>query len=195
MYTNDEFASLRAMLQDAVQSSQQAAKALLTLRTEMVQREQGIREAFSQELQALRHEVSVSRGEIAAIVAGAKERIAEEARQAVAPVAAEYDREVSATSARLQRAGRAVWLWFGAAGTILLLVLLVGGVVLGHYRRELAAAKEDLQRYEDAIPVLQAYYASDAVICGGRVCVDPDPEGQRAGDKRQYRQARPRPQP
>ncbi|RMH94564.1 hypothetical protein EBB59_01720 [Lysobacter pythonis] len=84
-------------------------------------------------------------------------------------------------------------MWFAAAGTILLLVLLVGWAVLGYYHRELSAAKEELQRYENAIPILQAYYASDAVICGGRVCTNTDPNGQRTGDKRQYRQAKPRP--
>lgn len=82
--------------------------------------------------------------------------------------------------------------WFGAAGSILLLVLLVGWVVPGDYRRELAAAKEALQRYAHAIPALQAYYASDAFICGGRVCVNVDPDGQRAGDRQQYRQTKPR---
>ncbi|AOL21727.1 hypothetical protein BGK55_15150 [Xanthomonas citri pv. malvacearum] len=85
-------------------------------------------------------------------------------------------------------------MWFAAAGAILLLVLLVGWTVLGYYRRELAAVKDELGRYENAIPVLQAYYASDAAICGGRVCVNVDPNGQRAGDKRQYRQAKPRSQ-
>ena len=85
-------------------------------------------------------------------------------------------------------------MWFAAAAAILLLVLLVGWAVLGYYRRELADVKEQLERYDNAIPVLQAYYASDAVICGNRVCTNVDPNGQRAGDKRQYRQAKPRPQ-
>ena len=48
-------------------------------------------------------------------------------------------------------------------------------------------------RYEDAIPVLEAYYASDVVICGDRVCANIDPKGQRTGDKRQYVQVQPRP--
>ena len=37
------------------------------------------------------------------------------------------------------------------------------------------------------------FYASDAVMCGGRICANADPNGQRLGDKRQYRQAKPRP--
>ncbi|WP_334177264.1 hemolysin [Pseudoxanthomonas sp.] len=70
--------------------------------------------------------------------------------------------------------------------------LLVGWIVLGHYRRELSIVREELHRYENAIPVLEAYYASDAVICGNRVCANIDPQGQRAGDKRQYLQAKAR---
>ncbi|TDK20364.1 hypothetical protein E2F46_16090 [Luteimonas aestuarii] len=84
-------------------------------------------------------------------------------------------------------------MWFGAAATTLLLTLLVAWAVLGYYRRELASAQDALQRYEDAIPVVQAFHASDAVICGGRICTNADPAGQQAGDRQQYRQARPRP--
>nr|WP_245979226.1 hypothetical protein [Lysobacter pythonis] len=71
------------------------------------------------------------------------------------------------------------------------MVLLTSWAVLGHYRRELAVTQAELRRHENAIPVLQAFQASDAVICGGRLCVNPDV--QRMGDKRQYRQAKPRP--
>ncbi|WP_301951062.1 hypothetical protein [Xanthomonas fragariae] len=44
----------------------------------------------------------------------------------------------------MQVASKAMWLWYGAAGAILLLVLLVGWAVLGYYRRELASVKEEL---------------------------------------------------
>lgn len=60
---------------------------------------------------------------------------------------------MSATSAQLQKANKTVWIWFGAAGAILLLVLLVGWAVLGYYRRELASTKAELQRYENAVPI------------------------------------------
>lgn len=66
--------------------------------------------------------------------------------------------------------------------------------VLGYYHRELAAIKDELQRYENAVPVVQAFYASDAVLCGGRVCTNVDPNAPRQGDKRHYSQAKPRPQ-
>lgn len=170
-----------------------AVKALMLLHSEMVQREARMSASFDQQVQSLRQEVSRFRHDIAGIVGGAGTQIAKEARDAVSPVAAEYERAVSATSAQLHGAGRTVWMWFCAAGATLLLALLVGWAVLGYYRRELAGAKEELQRYEDAIPVVQAFHASDAVICGGRICANADPDGQRTGDKRQYRQARPRP--
>lgn len=170
----------------------EAAKALMLLRSEMTQRETRMSASFNQQVQSLQQEVSRFRRDIAGIVGGASTQIAQEAKDAVAPVAAQYDRAVSATSAQLQGANKTVWMWFGAAGTILLLVLLVGRAVLGYCRRELVAVKDELGRYENAIPVLQAYYASDAAICGERVCVNVDPNGQRAGDKQQYRQAKPR---
>ncbi|WP_241148174.1 hypothetical protein [Xanthomonas axonopodis] len=145
-------------------------------------------------MQALHGEVAQAHRRVDDSVGRASSQIAKEAKEAVAPVVAQYDRDVSATSAQLQKANKTVWMWFAAAAAILLLVLIVGWAVLGYYRRELSTVKEELQRYENAIPVLQAYSASDAFICGGRVCANIDPNGQRTGDKRQYRQARPRPQ-
>lgn len=181
-----DMGSMQTALQDA-------AKATLMLRSEIAQREARMTASFNQQVQSLREEVSRFRQDITDIVSGASNQIAREARDAMSPVAAEYDRAVSATSAHLQGASKTVWLWVGAAGSIMLLVLLVGWTVLGYYRRELAVIQDELQRFENAVPIVQAFYASDAAICGGRVCVNIDPDGQRIGDKRQYRQARPRP--
>ena len=58
----------------------------------------------------------------------------------------EFDRAVATSSARLQGANKTVWMWFGAATGILLLVLLTGWVVLGYYRRELAEVPESGER-------------------------------------------------
>jgi len=170
----------------------EAIKALMTLRAEMVQREARMSATINEHVQSLRQEAGQFRRDLVAIVEGAGTRIAQDAREAVSPVAAEYGHAVSATSAQLRSVGRTVWLWLAAIGTTLLLVLLVAWTVLGYYRRELSATKEELQRYEDAVPVVQAFYASDAVICGGVICTHADPGGMRAGDKGQYRAARPR---
>jgi hypothetical protein len=134
------------------------------------------------------------RGEVAILVRGASAQIAEEARQALAPVAAHYNRAVSSASTQLKSASKTVWLWFASGAAVLLLCMVVGWMVLSFYRRELADAKEQLQNYKDALPTLQAFDASDAAVCGGRLCVNADPNGPRFGDKRQYHQARPRPQ-
>jgi len=158
------------------------------------QREARMQSSFDQRMQALHGEVAQVHRRVDDIVGRASSQIAKEAKEAVAPVAAQYDRDVSATSAHLRGAGKTVWMWFAAAASILVLVLFVGWAVLGYYRRELSTARAQLQRYANALPVVQAYSASDAVICGGRVCVNVDPNGRRIGDKRQYRQAKPRPQ-
>ena len=195
MYANDEVAMLRAALHEAAQANQQAAKAMLTLRAEMEQREARMTAAFNQRMHALQDGVSRVENRVTSIVSGAKTQLAEDGKQALAPVAAQFDRDVTTTAARLRGASKTVWMWFGAGGGILLLVLLVGWAVLGYYRRELATAKQELHRYESAVPVVQAFYASDAAVCDGRLCVNVEPNGKRMGDKRQYRQAKPRQQP
>ncbi|WP_313318551.1 hypothetical protein [Stenotrophomonas sp.] len=174
-------------------STADAVKALLMLRSEMVQREARMSAAFDERMQALAQQVTQVRSDIAGLVGGASAQIAREAKDAVSPVATEYGRAVSATSAHLQGANRMVWLWLGAAASILLLVLLVGWAVLGYYRRELSQAKDELARYENAVPVMQAFAASDAIICDGRICINPDSAAKSQADNRQYRVAKPRP--
>jgi len=174
-------------------TSADAIKALMMLRAEMVQREVRMSAAINEQVQALRQEVGQFRRDVAAVVDGAGVRIAQDAREAVFPVATEYGQAVSVTTAQLRGAGRTVWMWLGATVTILVLVLFVVWAILGYYRRELAATKDELQRYEDAVPVVQAFYASDAMICGGVICTNVDPDGSRVGDKGQYRAAKQRP--
>lgn len=184
---DDGLESIRAELRET-------AGALMMLRSEMSQREARMSASFNQQLQLLQQGTSRFRSDIASIADNASAQIAQEAKNAVAPSVAQYVSDVSATSAQLRGANKVVWTWFAATGTILLLVLLAAWSVLGYYRRELGATKAELQRYEDAVPVVQAFYASDAILCDGRVCANADPNGQRFGDKRQYRKARPRPQ-
>lgn len=181
-------------LQTLLSSLQNTLKLQSALMAKFEQREIHMQTSFDQRMRALQSEVTQVHGRVDSIVGGASSRIAREAKEALAPVVARHDRDVSATSVQLQRANRTVWMWFCAAGAILLLVLLVGWAVLGYYRRELAATQDELGRYENAIPVLQAYSASDAAICGDRICVNVDPNARRQGNKGQYRQARPRPE-
>lgn len=171
---------------------EQAAKALMLLRTEMEQREKRLNDGVAQHLQALRTELEQMHRRVDQVLSHAGGKIAEEARQAVAPATVELDRAVASASASVRGVSKTIWTWFAVGGAILLLTLLVGWVVVGYYRRELAAAKEELGRYENAIPVVRAFAASDAVICDGRVCVNVDPKGKRQGRQGQYRPARAR---
>lgn len=112
---------------------------------------------------------------------------------AVAPTAAQYNRAVQTASSQLQGTGRLVWLWFGTAAGVLALVLLAAWAVLGYYRREATQARDTLQRYENALSVLQAYQASDATVCNGRLCVAVDRNAPPLDEKGRYRQASARP--
>src|SRR5215475_5301539 len=85
---------------------QDAAKATLMLRSEMAQREARMNTSLNQQVQSLRDEVSRFRRDITEIVSGASSQIAKEARGAISPVAAKYDRAVSSTSAHLQSASK-----------------------------------------------------------------------------------------
>ena len=96
--------------------AESAIKAILLLRAEMAQREARMGAAFSQQIQSLQQQVGQFRQEVQGIVSGASAQIATQAKDAVSPVAREYDRAVSATSARLHGASKTVWMWFGAAG-------------------------------------------------------------------------------
>lgn len=116
----------------------------------------------------------------------------EQTRLALAPAAMKYSRTVENTCTRLHAAQKTISLAFALAGAASLLFLLVGWLTLGYYRRELGAVQTELQRHEQAIPILQAYAASDAMLCDGRICVNIDPAARPHGEKRRYRPAKPR---
>ncbi|WP_293714364.1 hypothetical protein [Stenotrophomonas sp. UBA7606] len=182
MSNDPELTNLLSALQNTV-------KLQAALMAKFEQREERMQASFEQRMQTLQTELVQLHQKVGGIVGNASSQIAEDARSAVGPVAAQYERDISAATAR---ASRSAWLWLATGISTILLAILACWAVMGYYRRELASVQEALNRYDDAIPVLQAYYASDAVLCGGRVCVNVDPNGQHAGDKRQYRQAKPR---
>jgi hypothetical protein len=169
-----------------------AIRALMLLRAEMEQREKRLHAGISQQMQSLREDLLHMHQRVAQVMNTAGEKIGQEARQAMGPVTVEYERKVAAASTRLHAASGTVRVWTAIAGGVLLLVLLIAWAVMGYYRRELASAKDELARYENAVPIVQAFYASDAVVCDGRICANVDPNAGRLGDKRQYRPAKPR---
>jgi hypothetical protein len=186
MYNQDDLSHLLVTLQNNL-------KLLAALMAKFEQRESGMRSAFDKSVATLRDEVTQLHQRVDYIVSTANERITEEARAAMAPVTARYSQAVSTVSKQLHGASKTVWTWYAGLAILTVLVLAVGWGVLGYFRHELASAKQEYERYANAASIVQAFYASDAVICGGRICSNDDPTGQRAGDKRQYRQAKPRP--
>ncbi len=182
----DQLPALLASLQNTV-------KLQAGLLAKFEQRDAQLNAAVHQRMASMQGEVQQLQRRVEGIVSGASSHIAEQAKVAVAPATAELDRATAAFARQLQGAGRTLWTWYAGLAVLALLLAAVAWAVLGYYRRELRTVKDELGRYKNAIPVLQAYYASDVAICGGRVCVNVDPDGQRAGDRQQYRQARPRP--
>lgn len=165
-------------------------RATSTLLARIEQRDAQMQMTLDRKLQAVEDEAARLHQRVDAIVSGAQARIAGEARAALVPVSAEYGRVMSAAAARLDGVARTAWAWYaGLAGLGLLLALVAWGV-LGYYQRELARTRDELARYENAIPVLQAFHASDAIVCGGRICVNVDAGAGRQGDRRQYAPAR-----
>lgn len=165
---------------------------LSALVAKIEQREARMQAVFDQRLQGLQDEVGRLQQRVNGIVDGAQARITEEAREALRPVAAEYGHAVSAVSGQLKGAGRMVWSWFAVAGATLLVAALAGWAVLGYYQRELTQARHELERYENAVPVVRAFYNSDAVLCEERLCVNVDSKSPARGERGRYRPVLPR---
>ncbi|XUP35755.1 relaxation protein (plasmid) [Xanthomonas axonopodis pv. vasculorum] len=87
---------------------------------------------------------------------------------------------------RIERAQRLL-LWKGAAVVVgsLLVLLGGGGWLLAHYRQQI----EDNQLRAE---LLRAYNAADVTLCNGQLCANVETKGRTYGDRRQYRQVKPR---
>lgn len=177
-------------LQRLLASLHSSLKLQSALLAKFEQREVSLQTSIDQHMRTLQDRVTRVGHQIETIVSSATSKVADDAQKTFAPIAASFNRDASA---RLHAISRTLSLWCGAAVLIVVLTLLCGWTVLSHYRHELAATREELQRHEDAIPVLQAYAASDATVCGGRICVNIEAETARLSDKHKYRRARPRP--
>lgn len=179
---------------DTRQALERLFDALLTLRAEVDQRDRLMRSNFDQKMAAVQNQLTQTERKLEAIADGAGAKIERHAREAVMPVAAEYGRSIESFSGKLRRIEKTVWVWGGAAATVLVLAIAGLWWTLTGYKRDLDEAKEQYTRFEQANAVLRAYTASDAIVCGDLLCVNTNPNGQRQGDKRQYRQALPRSQ-
>ena len=155
-------------MEEVLSSLQNSIRLQAALMAKLEQRDRQTADRFHQQMQSLH----------------------DQAQSALAPAAIRYDRAVESVCVKLQAAQRTVSVAFALAGSSLLLFLLVGWLLLGYYRRELQTVQSELRHHEQAIPILQAYAASDAMLCDGRICVNIDPMASPHGEKRRYRPAK-----
>lgn len=177
----------------AHESLDQQTLLLAALMARFEQRETRMREVADRTAADLRGELGQLRLQVERLVDDAAERIANDAGLALAAVATRHDRDAAMVSARLAAAARAARAACIALAGLLALCLLLGWTGLSHYRGELARVRGDIQHYERAESVLRAYAASDAMVCGERLCANIDPGAERHGDTGQYRPLRQRP--
>ena len=170
---------------------EQVLKATATLLARIEQRDARMEATVEDALQIIRNEVTRLQQRVDAIVSGAQARITEEAAAALGPVTAQYGRVMVSAATQLHGASRAVWACYAGLAGLGLLMAVLGWGVLGHYQRQLVQVRDELARHENAIPVVRAFHASDAVLCGDRLCVNVDPGARGQGDRQQYLPARP----
>lgn len=161
-------------------------QALALMLARMEQRETQLHASLENKAQAAHCELQLLQHHLAALVGSAQDAISEQAGAAMAPVAMECKRAVADVTTRLRQSSRIVWGWYLALAGLALLLILLGAGVLGYYQRELDAARAALARHDNALPVLQAFQASDASLCDGHLCIRVDPAAQRYGQDKQY---------
>ncbi len=193
MNTNShDLAAANAELRKSIESNTEIAKLLLALRTEISGHAEKIRIALKQDADALKASGQKFHQDVAHITGQAADRIARQAGDALKPRMQEYEQALASLRRQVEGLGRTARVWTLASLATMGLTVVVALLVLGYFNRELTTAKDELQRYDEAIPVLRAFYASDAIICGERICVNVDTRAQRTGHKKQYQSARPR---
>lgn len=186
MQTTNELAAAAAELRRSIESNTGIAKLLLALRTEISEHAEKIRDTLQRDVEAMRESGHRFREDVAHVTVQAAERIARDAEDALKPQLRDHAEALTLLRAQVEAMGRTARTWTLASMATLGLTVVVALLVLGHVRRELATAKAEVQRYDDAIPVLRAFYASDALICGDRMCVNVDTRGPRSGEREQY---------
>ena len=170
----------------------QVLRALALMLARMEQREAQLHASLDNKAHSAHSELQQLQHRLAAIAGSAQATISEQAAAAIAPVSMQCSRAVTELAGQLRQASRIVWGWYiGLLALGLLLGLLAWGV-LGYYQRELDAARQALARHDNALPVLQAFQASDASLCDGHLCIHADTTAPRYGQNRQYVRAKAR---
>lgn len=167
-------------------------RALALMLARMEQREAQLHASLDNKAQSAHSELQQLQHRLAAIAGNAQAAISQQATAAIAPVSAQCNRAVTDLTGQLRCASRIVWGWYmGLLGLGLLLGLLAWGV-LGYYQRELDTARQTLAQHDNALPVLQAFQASDASLCDGHLCIHADTTAPRYGQNKQYVRAKAR---
>lgn len=171
---------------------QDLLQALALMLARMEQRESQLHAALQNKAQAAHNELQQLQHRLANSVGNTQSAISQQAAAVMAPVGIECKQAVADVTTQLRRASRIVWGWYiGLLGLGLLLGLLAWGV-LGYYQRELDTARQALARHDNALPVLQAFQASDASLCDGHLCIHADATAPRYGENKQYVRAKAR---
>lgn len=173
-------------------NAEELLQALALMLARLEQRETQLHTSLEHKSQSAHRELQQLQQRLAGMVGSAQAAITEQASAAMLPIASEYLRQTTAVTAHLRRAGHIVRGWYiGLMGLAVLLGVLLWAV-LGYYRRELDAARQELARHDNALPVLQAFQASDASLCDGHLCIRAETTPRRYGQDQQYIRAKAR---
>lgn len=173
-------------------NTQDLLQALALMLARMEQRESQLHAALQNKAQAAYNELQQLQHRLASCVGNTHSAISQQAAAVMAPVAIECKQAVADVTTQLRQASRIVWGWYLALAGLTLILAMLGGGVLGYYQRELAAARDALARHDNALPVLQAFQASDASLCDGHLCINADATAPRYGQNKQYIRAKAR---
>lgn len=173
-------------------NAQDLLQALALMLARMEQRESQLHASLQNTAQSAHNELQQLQHRLANCVGNTQNAISQQAAAVMAPVTTECSRTVADMTTQLRKASRIVWAWYLALAGLALILAMLGGGVLGYYQRELAAARDALAQHDNALPVLQAYQASDASLCDGHLCIHADATAPRYGQNKQYIRAKAR---
>ena len=173
-------------------NTQDLLQALALMLARMEQRESQLHASLQNKAQAAHNELQQLQHRLASCVGDTQSAISQQAAAVMAPVAIECKQAVADVTTQLRQAGRIVLGWYLALAGLALILVMLGGGVLGYYQRELATARDALARHDNALPVLQAFQASDASLCDGHLCIHADATAPRYGQNKQYIRAKAR---
>ena len=165
----------------------EAIKVLVMLRADVIEHGRKIEYRINEQQRALTEESDCFRQQVGDIVDNAGESIRKEAEQSMASASAGYRQAVDELNLGVGRCNKIIKSWYIGVGAVLAIVAVVLFALVRYTVSDLADKRAELQNYERAIEVAQAFANSDAYICEGRICIN---AGKNVGNG--YRQAKSR---